>query len=452
MFSSHFPSLARIFQRIKKNPQLFWTIFVAGVITVAFLVIAQMFIAIAQDAQERLVNVRIGSIQDSLSQFVTLEDSTKDDVTTAIRNLIVQNPTILDFTFYKKTEGGYTVFASSDSSKVGTQVEEISFVGQLALNDAKNSYTTEAVTSSERLYQTYRALSRDGEVFGLIETTQTLSEADRLIEENIQRGMLILIIILIFVMFLFFRHSRIIDYTTLYEELKSVDQLKDDFISMASHELKTPLAAIRGYSEFITEAEDIPEQYKEYSRRIDMSSKQLVFLVEDMLDVSRIQQGRMKFEEQDILVPDFIKKLAPDFVTLAREKNLEFNIEQDGLVHGHITADENRLRQVLINIIGNAIKYTKQGEVKVRLTTVDTKMQIRVSDTGVGMSEDERDHLFEKFYRIRNSDTQDIKGTGLGLWITKQLVEKMGGTLSVESIKGVGTHMIVQFESRTMVE
>ena len=127
-----------------------------------------------------------------------------------------------------------------------------------------------------------------------------------MVEENIRTGIVIFILILVLIMFLFFRHSKIIDYTTLYEELKQIDKLKDDFISMASHELKTPLTAIRGYSEYITESSEVPEEYKEYSRRIDISSKQLAHLVEDMLDVSRIEQNRIQLDLKKILVHMFV--------------------------------------------------------------------------------------------------------------------------------------------------
>lgn len=446
MFEKLFPSLKNTVDRIKKYPQLFWTIFVAIVIAIGFIIVAQLFIQIAQDAQERLINVRIGAIQDSLSEFVVLKEESKDKIDSSIINLMTQNPTIVTFTFYVKEDNQFKVFASSEKSKIGTYVSEIPLAAQLALNDTGNSYTFEIQNPDERLYQTFRSLTENGEVVGLIETTQTLSQADLSVEQNIQRGVGVFIIIVLLVMFLFFRHSKIIDYTALYEDLKQIDQLKDDFISMASHELKTPLTAIRGYSEYITEASEIPEQYKEYSRRIDVSSKQLATLVEDMLDVSRIQQGRMSFDMKKILVPEFLKKLLPDFESLAKEKKLIVTLERDSLKYAYVYADEQRMRQVLINIVGNAIKYTEKGEVKIKISNIQDQLEIRISDTGIGMTEEQKKHLFEKFYRIRTEETKDIKGTGLGLWITKQLVEKMDGTLSVESIKGVGTHMIITFK------
>ena len=110
-----------------------------------------------------------------------------------------------------------------------------------------------------------------------------------------------------------------------------------------------------------------------------------------------------------------------------------------------ILADKDRLKQVFVNFIGNAVKYTMKGEVKVRQYSENNRLYIRVIDTGIGMSEEEKSRLFEKFYRIRTKETEDIRGTGLGLWITAQIVKEMKGNISVESIKGVGSHFIVSF-------
>lgn len=441
-----FLSLKRTANRIKKYPQLFWTIFVAIAITIGFIVVVGLFISIAEDAQERLINVRIGSIQDSLSEFVILNEESRSKIDTTITNLMTQNPTIINFTFYIKEKDTFKIFTSSDKTKINTTVNEIPLAGHLALTDTQNSYTSELQNPEERLFKTFRALTNNGEVTGFIETTQTLSQADHMVEENICTGIVVFILILILIMFLFFRHSKIIDYTTLYEELKQIDKLKDDFISMASHELKTPLTAIRGYSEYITQSSEIPEEYKEYSRRIDISSKQLAHLIEDMLDVSRIEQNRIQLDMKKILVPIFVKNILPDFEVMAKEKSLQLSFEQEGLKYGYIMADETRLRQIFVNLIGNAIKYTKQGEVKIKLSNIDDMLEIRIIDTGIGMSAADCRHLFEKFYRIRTQETKEIKGTGLGLWITKSLIEKMDGTIFVESIENVGTHMIVRFK------
>lgn len=447
MFGQVFPTLKQSIKRTKNHSQFFWTVLVAISIVVAFFIVSQLFISIAEDAQEQLINARISSIQDSLSEFVVLEDGSKVKVENTISNLMNQNKAILNFTFYTKDKDIFRVFASSDKAKVGTTIENIPLIAQLALNDPKNSYTTEVQKTNKRSFHTFRSLTQNGQIVGLIETTQTLSDTDLVIEKNIRSGIMISVFILLLLLFLFFTYSRITDYILLYTELRKVDQLKDDFISMISHELKTPLAAIRGYSEFITDAPDIADEYKEYSRRIDISSKQLTFFVENMLEVHKIQQGKIQFDDKKILVPDFIKKLMPDFDALIENKNITFSFKQEGLKFAYIIADEILLKQVFINLVDNAVKYSKQGEVQIMLSNLGEKLEIRISDKGIGVNKEEQKHLFEKFYRVKNVGSQKIKGSGLGLWIAKQLTEKMNGTLSVESVKGIGTNMIILFDA-----
>lgn len=130
----------------------------------------------------------------------------------------------------------------------------------------------------------------------------------------------------------------------------------------------------------------------------------------------------------------------------AKDKGLSIELDKSGIKEGDfIMVDKDRLRQILVNIVGNAVKYTLKGEIKLRAYTEGKSLLIRVSDSGVGMSAEEREHLFEKFYRIRSKETMDVRGTGLGLWISKKMVEEMGGKISVESIKGVGSYFILRF-------
>jgi signal transduction histidine kinase len=129
----------------------------------------------------------------------------------------------------------------------------------------------------------------------------------------------------------------------------------------------------------------------------------------------------------------------------AKEKGLSLNFEAIENTNDLINVDEDKLKQVLINIIGNSIKYTNEGSVDVKISNKEDNLVISIKDTGIGMSAKEREHLFEKFYRIKNKKTQDVVGTGLGLWITKQIVEMMKGSIFVDSIEEVGTQVTIQF-------
>jgi signal transduction histidine kinase len=197
-------------------------------------------------------------------------------------------------------------------------------------------------------------------------------------------------------------------------------------------------------TEELRESESVPDDLKVSAERIDVAAKQLDGLVGDMLDVSRIEQGRMKLEIQKLNPVELISDAVSNFSRVAKQKGLDLSFTHT-LKDEKISVDENKFRQVMVNIIGNSIKYTPKGEVKVTAESRDSRVYFRISDSGIGMSSQEQKELFQKFYRVKNSDTSEIRGTGLGLWITKQIVELMDGNISVESIKGVGTHFIIDF-------
>ncbi len=444
-------------KKVSSSTQLIYTIIVALLIVGSFIFMAERFVGIANDAQERLINVRIGSLQDAFVSFAA--DKIEDPIylNKKIDEIISTNETIKNFKVIVKGTNidhqtntntiVYNVIASNNKDEIGTVDTEVSFLFNLASGDPTHSVTVALNDGSERLFKTTRAITDvNGNVLGAVVTTQTLSLADIAIKSSITNSRILLFVILALIMLLFFRLSKIIDYMDLYKKLKEVDQLKDDFVSMASHELRTPLSIIRGYADFMKDAPELSPESKDYVSKINFSTKELDSLVTDMLDVSRIQQGRMSFEFVKTNPNSLIEEVTNSLVLPAKEKGLNISFDKSGVKDTqYINVDVSRLKQALINIIGNAVKYTKKGEVTVRTYEEKGRLFIRCSDTGIGMSEEERTKLFEKFYRIKNDETVGIRGTGLGLWITAQIIKQMNGNLSVESIKGVGSHFIVSF-------
>jgi len=451
-FKQFFPSIIASLKRLKENPQLWYTIIVAFLILLSFVFLADRFLTIAQDAQNRLVNVRLGALQDSFVEFAPDYLETEQGITNLnklISKITLSNNTVRRFDVYKFNNLRQPVLvASLDRNKEAVPINDaLNFKIKLAETDLSTSFTTEEFVNGERLYSTVRIIAdKYNEPAGVVITEQYLSEADAKITNSINNSILIFIVIVTLIMFLFFRHSRIIDYSSLYKKLQEVDGLKDDFISMASHELRTPLTIIRGYTEEVKDKVGSGDaEINQSLERIDLSAKQLDELVTDMLDVSRIEQGRMKLNLESLAPFTLIKEIVDSYKIVAQEKGLELSFENVGAEAINIKVDPARLKQVVVNMVGNAIKYTIKGSVVVKLSQSDKNFEIRVSDTGMGISSDEQKNLFQKFYRIQNSEVQAIRGTGLGLWITKQMVELMKGTISVESIKGVGTHFIVHF-------
>lgn len=433
---------------MRENQQLWYTIFVAGVILLAFIFIANQFVAIAQDAQDRLINVRLGAMQEAVAEFVPDYLATDNEILqNKIRRIAFQNSTIQEFKIIEFRNGDPVVVASIATTDIGQVDQENLLNYDVAKTNPQNSFTFEESVSGERVFTTVRLITNNyGDGIAAVLTRQSLSEADLKISSSIQNSIFIFIIIIVLVMFLFFRHARILDYTVLYKKLQSLDRLKDDFISMASHELRTPLTIIRGYAEDLLGMRRLSRAVKKDVERIDIAAVQLDNLVNDMLDVSRIEQGRLKIVTTAIDPTPIVEEVVFGLRSEARAKKLKMTLENnlDG-VKDFAKIDPDRFRQVITNLIGNAIKYTQKGSIKINLYEKADAIVVRVSDTGIGMTAEERSHLFLKFYRVRNEETADVHGTGLGLWITKQLVMLMGGRISVESIKGVGTHIVVGF-------
>lgn len=239
--------------------------------------------------------------------------------------------------------------------------------------------------------------------------------------------------------------TRLWSYVALYRKIKEVDQMKDEFISMASHELRTPITAIRGYASMALSGDfgPLPEKLQQGMQRVGDASNRLGELVEDLLNVSRIEQRRIEIQLGPVDAAATAASVVEELRSMAAQKQLALEIitGQSPVI---VLADPDRIRQVLINVIGNAIKYTPKGSVTVTVgSRPDGGGFIRVKDTGLGISATDQQRLFTKFFRVASDETRSIPGTGLGLWITKQLVELMRGKITLESIEGTGTQVTV---------
>lgn len=228
-----------------------------------------------------------------------------------------------------------------------------------------------------------------------------------------------------------------------------------EFISTASHEMRTPVAAIEGYLGLALNPQTatIDEKAKAYLLKAHESAQHLGRLFQDLLDVSRAEDGRLKSNPQVIDVGAFARDIAFSLTPKASEKGLAMvykpDIDQIGAQRivpvFYIHADADHLREVLNNLVENAIKYTKQGDIAVDVTGNDETVSISVSDTGIGIPPEDIPHMFQKFYRVDSTDTREIGGTGLGLYLSRRLTEAMGGHISVESEYGKGSIFRVEF-------
>lgn len=433
---------------LREHPQLWLTALTGVSIVVAFLFVAWKFATIAQDAQEQLTHVRTSYILDTFTVLApsVLEDA--DRTRTHMREIRSSNPTVLSFVIYALHDSdSWRVYVSENGPKEGAIIRTAPFLFGLAWADPSHAYTSEFERGNERLFVTARAIRGvSGAPIALAVTEQTMSEADKQITENIQSGMYVLLAVLSVITLLFLRHARIVDFAVLYRKQLEIDEMKDSFIGMASHELKSPLTVIRGYIELLKDSATDESVRQEYLRRIDVSALELKQLIDDILDVSRIEMGRLRFSPDHVRVKDVLDEVAEMFAPQASEKGIVFRTDMpEAVTELMLRLDRGRFKQVLVNLVSNAVKYTLAGEIVIGVSTDASTAEIFVLDSGVGMTDEEREKLFKKFYRAEATECKGVSGTGLGLWISKYIVEHMRGSISVESVKGKGSRFVLKF-------
>jgi len=233
------------------------------------------------------------------------------------------------------------------------------------------------------------------------------------------------------------------------EAAEQASKAKTSFLSSMSHEIRTPMNAIIGLNTIALNDPETPEKTKEYLTKIGSSAEHLLGLINDILDVSRIESGRMMLKKEEFSFPKLLEAINTMFSGQSSDKGLDYQCHIEGHVDDYYIGDSMKLRQVLINILGNAVKFTPQGG-KVRMDVKRTAqfegmstLQFRITDTGIGMSKEYLPHIFDTFSQEDSSTTNKYGSTGLGMAITKSIVEMMNGNIQVESEKGKGTAFTV---------
>jgi signal transduction histidine kinase len=216
------------------------------------------------------------------------------------------------------------------------------------------------------------------------------------------------------------------------------NQAKSRYISAISHELRTPLNSILGYAQLMGEDPSIPAHRQQAVRVIKRGGEHLLSLIEGTLDIAHIESGKLTLKLKPLQFAEFMQEMASMFELEAQAKGLAFHFETEGALPAMVRADEKRVRQILINLLGNAIKFTTRGQVTFRLRYAREMAVIDIEDTGPGLSTQEHERIFEPFTRA-NTPGATVPGAGLGLTIAKMLTDLMGGQLSVTSTPGVGS-------------
>ena len=243
--------------------------------------------------------------------------------------------------------------------------------------------------------------------------------------------------------------------TEALQTAENANKAKTDFLSNMSHDIRTPMNAIIGMTSLIRHDAGNKAKVIEYADKIDISSQHLLGIINDVLDMSKIEAGKTVFKYTDFSILDFITELNTIFHSQIDEKNQTLTIIKENIRHEWVNGDQVHLMQIFSNLVSNAVKYTQEGgKIQFLVEECETKSSVYakyrflVSDNGMGMSADFKDTIFDAFTRAESSMTNKIQGTGLGIAITKNLVEAMGGTIDVESELGQGSCFEVLIDLR----
>jgi signal transduction histidine kinase len=221
------------------------------------------------------------------------------------------------------------------------------------------------------------------------------------------------------------------------EYRKQAERKKDEFISIASHELKTPLTSVKGYMQLLgrsVEKGDIPT-VKKHLEKAQIQLEKLNELIADLLDISKIESGKLKFNKKGFAIDDLLDSV----IDIIRQTNPEFNILRKGKIGLEVYADEMRIEQVIINFLTNAIKYSPgTNEIQINVNVIGDKVYVGVRDFGIGIGPDQQKSVFDKFYRVEETAIH-FQGLGIGLFISAEIIKRHGGEVGVKSTLGEGS-------------
>ncbi len=238
---------------------------------------------------------------------------------------------------------------------------------------------------------------------------------------------------------------------------ETANKAKTSFLANMSHDFRTPMNAITGFNLLIEKHSDEPEKVREYTHKISLASKNLLSILNDVLDMSKIESGKTTLDIQEMALGLLIEEINTVISFQAKAKNQEYIVKIENVRHDIFMGDKQRINEILMNILGNAVKYTQEGG-RIQFTIAESdsssegfqNLKFTIADNGMGMKPEYKDKIFEAFSREETGATKTIQGTGLGMAITKSLVELMGGTIRVETEEGKGSTFIVNLRLKAV--
>ena len=382
MISKTLYALSRALGYVKQHPQLAFVLILLVAFPLLFLYSGQQFLDVGRANQERLQLDRVGVLHDVLASLLTATDF---DVVVAGRELAKiadLNQDIVNYSISRGDEAGLQILVQKTEVDANSDALNTDFYRSAAV-DPNESIIFETQSGEERLWNAYRAVVADDGSLYFIYTQTSLRSIDMLFAEREQSAYFSLIFIYAFIIALALWHVQLTDYRYLYISAKKANETKDLFTNMIAHELRAPLTAIRGYATMIDERTTNQEE-RLYAQRVGESAERLLSIVNDLLDVARIQSGKIQVVSEDVDVARIVTAVKDELAISAQEKKITLNFEPPSTPI-QARGDAKRLHQVLTNLVSNAIKYTPEGSITLSIESKTAYVEVRVQDTGMGI-------------------------------------------------------------------
>ena len=413
------------------------------VFPIVFFYITQSFLDTATDNINTVQKQRVELLHQSVATMLEGVKSTdKSTVQIYIDNVSNESIDVKNVSVLLKSSEGYFVTHSSNPDLLGTKILNIEPYEKLPITE-NESLIVNSLTDSGRVWESYRMVLVEGNEY-YVYTQQDFSTLDQVLYSRVQQSYLGLTLIFIFLISLAYWLNRQTFWKGEHEKRIAELKERDIFSNMIAHEFRTPLTVIKGYASFLKESDAVQGENRRFVANISQSTERLIYLVNDFLEVARLQSGKITIKKESINVSEIIEKVVSDLTPIARDKDLKLVTRVSDAIN--FVTDEARLQQILINLVTNSIKYTKTGSVAISVERKTDELFIIIEDTGVGISGQDQKKLFQPFSRVGRADESTVIGTGLGMWITNQLVDLLGGEVNLESIEGIGTRVTLSLK------
>ena len=443
MISATLRALERGLRIMRDNSRLLLVGILVFVFPLLFLWTTQSFLNTAYSNINTLEKQRINSLHTALAGVVVNLENFETVFAELAKTLAQDSADIKKIRLVEINQDDIRVLFALDTALIGDNIEAQELFRMIPALGGTDSVIYPNTIDGIRTWQVFRLVEHNNRELVLF-TEHTFEVIDAVMLARQQQSYFGLSAIFVFLITLAYWLNRQTQWEKNHHILENQLKERDLFSHMIAHEFRSPLTAIKGYASFLEESKELSSDEKRFSTNIRISAERLVVLVNDFLEVAQLQAGKMQIKKTNIDLREVLTRVTEELQPSAQAKDVTLTYEQP-VQPIMFTTDSSRMMQVLTNIVSNAVKYTPSGAIELECVKEGHRVVIKVKDTGTGISAEDQKKLFAPFMRVGGVEQTDTTGTGLGMWITKQIVQLLNGTIGVESIRGVGTHVVITF-------